>query len=166
MQWVSMEKRLNSSGKISKDFHHRLFLKKSNKTWRSGRSSQRSSQTESSSCQCPKIFSGAWMMKIAFRIQKKSRITQWDSRKDIGHCWVQGRKRSGVEVLTMLRKGNGIVQPPKWCNDSKKLVILHSKASVPWLVEILKQKRGKTSIHFNGDSMNTELLFQTIHSVK
>ena len=30
---------------------------------------------------------------------------------------------------------------------------------------ILKQKIGKTSIHFNGDSMNTELLFQTIHSV-
>ena len=30
---------------------------------------------------------------------------------------------------------------------------------------ILKQKTGKTSIHFNRDSMNTELLFQTIHSV-
>ena len=31
--------------------------------------------------------------------------------------------------------------------------------------EILKQKKGKTSIHFNGDSMNKELLFQTLHSV-
>ena len=30
---------------------------------------------------------------------------------------------------------------------------------------ILKQKKGKTSIHFNGDSMNTELLFQTFQSV-
>ena len=30
---------------------------------------------------------------------------------------------------------------------------------------ILKQKKGITSIHFNGDSMNTELLFGTIHSV-
>ena len=30
---------------------------------------------------------------------------------------------------------------------------------------ILWQKKGKTSIHFKGDSMNTELLFQTIHSV-
>ena len=29
---------------------------------------------------------------------------------------------------------------------------------------ILKQRTGKTSIHFNGDSMNTELLFQTINS--
>ena len=30
---------------------------------------------------------------------------------------------------------------------------------------VLKQKKGKTSIHFNGDSMNTELLFHTVHSV-
>ena len=30
---------------------------------------------------------------------------------------------------------------------------------------ILKQKNGKSSFHFNGDSMNTELLFQSIHSV-
>ena len=30
---------------------------------------------------------------------------------------------------------------------------------------VQKQKNGKTSIHFNGDSTNTELLFQTIHSV-
>ena len=29
---------------------------------------------------------------------------------------------------------------------------------------VLQQKKGKTSIHFNGDSMNTELLFQTVHS--
>ena len=31
---------------------------------------------------------------------------------------------------------------------------------------ILKQKKGKTSIHFNGDSRNKELLFQTSHSAK
>ena len=54
---------------------------------------------------------------------------------DIGHSWVQGRKNSGMEVLTTLRKGNGIVQSPKWCNDTKKLVILHSKVSVPLVVE-------------------------------
>ena len=30
---------------------------------------------------------------------------------------------------------------------------------------ILKQRNGKSTIHFNGDSMNTELFFQTIHSV-
>ena len=30
---------------------------------------------------------------------------------------------------------------------------------------ILKQKKGRCTIHFSGDSMNTELLFQTVHSV-
>ena len=29
----------------------------------------------------------------------------------------------------------------------------------------LKQMKGKSTTHFNGDSMNTELLLQTIHSV-
>ena len=29
----------------------------------------------------------------------------------------------------------------------------------------MKQKKGRSTIHFNGDSMNTELLFQTMHSV-
>ena len=31
--------------------------------------------------------------------------------------------------------------------------------------EKMKQKKGRTSIHFNGDSMNTEVLFPTVHSV-
>ena len=30
---------------------------------------------------------------------------------------------------------------------------------------VLKQRIGRCTIHFNGDSMNTELLFQTVHSV-
>ena len=30
---------------------------------------------------------------------------------------------------------------------------------------ILKTKKGKNTTHFNGDSTNTELLFQTVHSV-
>ena len=34
-----------------------------------------------------------------------------------------------------------------------------------WSRGILKQNKGKSTIHFNGDSMNTELWFQTIHSV-
>ena len=29
----------------------------------------------------------------------------------------------------------------------------------------LKQRKGKCAIHFNGDSLNTELLLQTVHSV-
>ena len=29
---------------------------------------------------------------------------------------------------------------------------------------IFKQKKGRFTIHFNGDSVNTEILFQTVHS--
>ena len=46
-----------------------------------------------------------------------------------------GREVSGLEVLTTLKKGSGIVQSTKWCNDSKKLVILYSEVSVPQVVE-------------------------------
>ena len=136
-----------------------VVFKKSKKTWRKGKSRQRSSRTGSSSCQCLMTLSGKRMMRIVFRMPNRPRITQ------IGHSWVQGRKRSGIEVLLTLKKGNGMVQPTRWCNDSKKLVILYSKSISAFSRGIFKQKKGKTSIHFNGDSMNTELLFQTIHSV-
>ena len=142
-QWVSMEKQLNSSGQNSYYFHHCLFFKKSSKTWRNGRSSQRSSRTGSSSCQCSMTLSGTRMMRIVFRMPKKSSITQWDSRKDIGHSWVQGRKRSGMEAPLTLKKSNGIVQPKKWSNDSKKLVILYLKVSVPWVVESWSKRNVK-----------------------
>ena len=56
------------------------------------------------------------------------KVKNYAMRFSKGH-WA--RKRSGEEVLTTLRKGNGIVQPPKWCNGSKKLVVLYSKVSVP-----------------------------------
>ena len=80
--------------------------------------------------------SGKRMMRIVFRMPNKSRITKWDSRKDIGHSWVQGRRKgSGMALLLTLKKGKGIVQPTKWSNGSKKLVILFSKAPVPWVVE-------------------------------
>ena len=73
------------------DFHHCLFFKKSNKTWRNGRSSQRSSRS-------------------GFLMRRKSSIMQWDSRMDIGHLWVQAQKKSGMEDPTTLKKGNGIVR--------------------------------------------------------
>ena len=68
--------------------------------------------------------------ELFFRMPIESRITRWNSRTDIEHSWVQGRKRS-----CLLKKENGILQPTKWYSDSKKLVILCSKVSVPWVVE-------------------------------
>ena len=46
--------------------------------------------------------------------------------------------------------------------ETGHLVFKNTSASSPG---ILKQKKGKCAIHFHGDSMNRELLFQTIHSV-
>ena len=47
----------------------------------------------------------------------------------------------------------------------KNLVVLSFKGTSTLSRGILKQRRGKSTIHFNGDPLNTELLFQTVHSV-
>ena len=100
--WIRVEK-------CSHDFHHCLFFKKSNKTWRNGRSSQKSSRTGSSSCQCSKTLIGKnEKMRSVFRMPKKSGITQWNSCKDIGRCRVQGQKRSGMEVFSRYKKKQAI----------------------------------------------------------
>ena len=39
------------------------------------------------------------------------------------------------------------------------------KSSSAWSGGILKQRKGKYTIHFNGDFINTEILFQTVNSV-
>ena len=170
MQWVSMEKQLNLSGKISQGFRHCLFLKKSNKTWRSGRSSQRSSQTGSSSCQCSMIWYGKRMMRIVFRMPKKSRMTPRSSYQDIGRFWVQDRKRSGLAIPTITRtvalhRQTVELPPTRWYSDSKILVILSSKVPVFWVVESWCKRRGRCTMDFYGDFVNTELLFQIVHSV-
>ena len=71
------------------------------------------------------------MMIIVIQMPKKSRIAQRDSYLDIGHSWIQAQKKSGMEILTTIKKGNGIAQPTKWYSNSKRLVILYSKVSVP-----------------------------------
>ena len=102
MQWVSMEKQLNSSGKDPKIFIIVYSWRNPKKTRRSEKTSQRSSQTGSFSCECSITLYGTWVMRIVFRMQKQSRITQWNSHKDIGHSGVLAQKKSGMEVLTTL----------------------------------------------------------------
>ena len=70
-------------------------------------------------------------------------------------------KKSGV-VIPTISKDSGIAPPTKWYSDSKRLVIKNTNASSRG---ILKQRKRKCTIHFNGDSFKTELLFQTVHSV-
>ena len=53
--------------------------------------------------------------------------------------------------------------PQKWYSNSKKLVILFSQVPVLWVVGSWSRKEAEVPfIHFNGDSVNTELLFQIV----
>ena len=82
----------------------------------------------------------------------------------IGRFWVQGRKRDGMVTLT-INKGSGVAQPTKWYNDSKETGHPIFTSTSALSRGILKQKRGRSTIHFNGDTVNTKLLFQTVRSV-
>ena len=152
MQWESMEKQLNSIGKISQDFHV-YSSRDPRKTWRDRTSSPKSSRTGSSLCQCSMTLIGKIMMRIVFRMPKRSRITPWNSRKEIGRFLVQDRKKSGMEVLGQWNcTANKMVQRFK---ETGHLVFKSISAPSRG---ILKQKKGKSTIHFNADASNTELL--------
>ena len=74
---------------------------------------------------------------------------------------------------TFLGPGSGT----RWCGDSRWTVGSHSQQQFketghPIFIctsdlsrGVLKRRNGKSTIRFNGGSKNTELLFQTIHSV-
>ena len=131
-----------------------MSIPRSNKTWR-----ERTSEEFEDRSNFVSIFNDIdWKrkMKIAFRMPRRSRTTRWNARMDIGHFRVLGRKKSGMEVLLTLTKENWILQSMKWCSDSKKLVILCSKVSVPSAVGSWSRRRVKKTIRFNGDSTNTE----------
>ena len=105
------------------------------------------------------------IVRFASRMQKKSGITRRDSCKDTGRFWVLDRKRSGMKDLLTLPKDNGTRQPMRWYSGSKKQGTLYLKSTSALSRGILKRKKGFETIHFNGDSWNTEPLFRTIHSV-
>ena len=130
-------------------------------------SNLKNSQTGSSSCQCSTTSIGQRkeIMRFAYRMQKKWRITRWDSCKDTGRFWVLDRTRSGMENPRIFPMETGTPQQIKWYNDSKKPVIPRSKALVLGVVESWTGRKVKETIHFNGDSSNTELLFRISHSV-
>ena len=76
------------------------------------------------------------MMRIVFRMTKKSGITQQKFLQ--GHWTFLGpgseEKWHGSSSHPQKKKGDGIAQPTRWHSDSKKLVILSSKAPVCWIV--------------------------------
>ena len=113
---------------IFQDFRHCRFFKRSRMICENGTSNLRNSQTRSSSCQCSttSIGQSKKTMDFVFRIQKKSRNTRKDSRRDTGRFSVLERKRSGMELFSIHQKENGTL---KWWNDSKIQVIQYSRVS-------------------------------------
>ena len=71
---------------------------------------------------------------------------------------ISNAERDGTVAHMM---DNGTVQPTKWYSNSKKLAIFFTATSA-LSRGMLKPRKGKCTIHFNGDFMNTELLCQTI----
>ena len=89
-------------------------------------------------------------MEFVFRIQKKSRRTRRESRRDTGRSSVLETKRSGMELFIKHLKENGTLSNQEYqCFES-------------WNPE---KKNNTDTIHFNADASNTELLFRIIHSV-
>ena len=77
-----------------------------------------------------------------------------------------GRKESGMEVLTTIKKGNGSCTADKIVQRFKETGHPVSKGVSALSRGVLKQKKGKTPIHVNGDSVNAELFFQTVQFCK
>ena len=100
------------------------------------------------------------------QIQKKSRRTRRNSRRDTGHSSALGTTRSGVEIAFLNLKENATPSAPRWCNDPKKLVTQFLRVPVLLSRGILRRVKGKDSIHINADASNTELCFRIIHSSK
>ena len=125
-----MENRLSLSGKFSHVRHWRSS-RGSMKTCKIEILSLRISKIESPSCQCSMTSDGQRekFQKNVSQIPNKSRSTQKYFRKDTGHSSALETKRSGMELSVRHLKENGIPQPHKWWNDSKK-VTQYSRASL------------------------------------
>ena len=96
---------------------HCRFFRRSRLIYKSGTLNLRNSQTGSSSCQCSTtlIGQGRETMRFVFEIQKKSRFSRRNSRKDIGRSSVLEMKRSGLEKAKYPPEG-------KWDSVASQMV--------------------------------------------
>ena len=139
--WESMLDQINSSGIFSWGSRHCRFFRKIQDDLRD----LKNLQTGSSSCQYSTTSLGQEKetMEFVFRIQKKSRNTRRDSRKDTGRFWVLETKRSGT----------------KWDSATTQMVERFKDTGHPAFKSIsalssgiLKKKNGRDTIHFNADA--------------
>ena len=127
-----MENRLSSSGISSQDSRHWRSSRRSTKTCEIEALSLKILNIESSPCRCSMTSNGQRkeIQKNVFQIPNKSSISRRDSREDTGNFSPLVMNKNGMEPSVFQLKENGILQPHRWWNDSSKLVIQYSRASV------------------------------------
>ena len=108
-----------SSYNFSQDFRLCIFFARSRTTWRQRTSSQKTSRTRSSSCQCSTTFECRRSQELRHEVLARTLDV---SGSRIGRKVIWRFPRS--------KRDSGIAPPTKWYSDSKRLVILSSKAPV------------------------------------
>ena len=139
MQWESMEKQLDSSGKKPRFFN---IVHSSRDPERLDTEEHPTEGTESSSCQCSTTSCGNQMIGIASQTERMSRITRSSSFQDSGRFLVRAQGRHGTEVLT-INRDSAISSEIRWYNNSKKQDTLFPWAPVLWIEEFWNEDKTK-----------------------
>ena len=157
MQWESMEKQLDSSGKKSQIFQYCPFFKRSRKTWYRRTPNRRN-----------RIIFVSMFNDILWKsddrncitnAERMSRITRSSSFQDTGRFLVQAQRRCGTEVLT-INRDSGISQKIRWYNNSKKQDTLFSQASVLWIEEFSNEDKTKVPFTSTGNPRTRNSFFR------
>ena len=165
MQWGATEKRLNATGQFSKNFRRYLFFARSSKRWRQRTSSQKISWTGS---HLHVNVQRHWVEKNDENCISHDEAVRDYSIKILARTLDISWSRVGREVawkfFSPSKKGRWNCTANKVAQRFKEIGHLVFKSASVLICGILKQKKGACTTHFNEDSTNTELLFQTVRS--
>ena len=129
--WVSMENQLSSSGIFSQKLHHYRFFRRSRVICENGILNLKMLEIGLSLYlfSAPLTGQEKETKRSVFQIQKKTRCTRRDSRKDIGHFLALETKSNGMETAVTRLKENDIPSLQRWYSDSRKQVTGSLRAS-------------------------------------
>ena len=132
MQWESMEKHLNSSGKMSQDVHRCLFFKRSKKYW--ARKNIQPEELKGRIIFLSMFNDIDWKKNDENCISNAERVQNYAMKFSQGHWtfWGPGSEEKWYGSSFYAQKEEwGLRSQTKWYNDAKKLVFLCSKVSMP-----------------------------------
>ena len=162
----SMGKQLNSSRIFPRIHNNADLTRKSKKTWNARTLNKNCFLTKSSSCQRSRILFGQQetLKKLALRIQREYKLNA--QRFPQGHWTFIG---PGAEMKSMVQDSTDLKENGN--SIAAKLVQNFNETKHPVFTSIsalnsaiLRMIKGKSSIHFNAESTNSQLLFRIIFS--